>query len=97
MSFGKLRRHDRFITAFEAEMKLDEERRPVVIGDISAGGAMVRTDLPPSVGSRIWLRAVGLNIPAQVRWVRDGLCGVQFEERIDPHAVVRDNAPDYQG
>lgn len=97
MSFGRLRRYDRFVTAFEAEMIVGSERHAVVVGDISVGGALVRTVNPPLVGSEIWLRAVGLNMPAEVRWVRDGLCGVQFGEQVDPHAIVRDNAPDYQG
>lgn len=95
-NFGKLRRHDRFVTAFEAEMILGAEQHSVVVGDISACGALVRTTRPPLVGSEIWLRAAGLNLPAQVRWVRDGLCGVQFGEQVDPHAIVRDNSPDYQ-
>lgn len=91
--FLDMRNTIRFATSFEAELIEGADRRRVVVGDISAGGAMLRDTHPPKAGSEIGLRAAGLNITAIVKWQRQGLCGLQFADKVDPLAVVRDNLP----
>jgi hypothetical protein len=54
--------------------------------DISLGGAFVEAAQPPPVGSRLLLVLSSptawdpIEVPGEVRWVREGGFGVRFEE-----------------
>ncbi|QNG43483.1 PilZ domain-containing protein [Sphingobium yanoikuyae] len=88
-----LRRHTRFATAFEAKLLDGDKCTDVVIGDISAGGALIQGAGLRSIGAKVRLRAAGLDIEARVIWNHDGLCGICFAHALDPLAIVRDNMP----
>ncbi|CAM8672661.1 PilZ domain-containing protein [Sphingobium sp.] len=85
------RQHPRFVTAFEAELVEGDEVRIVIVGDISAGGCLLEEGRGFNVGSRVQLRAKGLDIASRVSWVRDDLCGVRFMQMVDPLKVIQDN------
>jgi hypothetical protein len=90
-----MRKHVRFATSFEAEMIDQGESHPVIVGDISVGGALLRAETLPIVGRHIWIKAIGLNASAQVRWMQHGVCGIRFSEPLEPLQVLRDNWRDY--
>ena len=56
---------------------------PVVIRDISTGGAMITTPVSPPLGTYVTLRRGAVCVVAQVAWAEDGKVGLQFRERID--------------
>jgi hypothetical protein len=87
------RRHPRFATEFDAELVKGEQRWPIVVGDISAGGAMLHDNRGLAVGDWIMLHARRFAAEARVMWVQDGVCGVRFPEAVDPAEVIADNAP----
>ena len=61
---------------------------PVVIRDISAGGAMIASPVAPPVGSYVTLRRGAVCVVAQVAWAQDGKLGLQFRERIDEASLL---------
>ncbi|BBF71638.1 MULTISPECIES: PilZ domain-containing protein [Sphingomonadaceae] len=85
------RQHPRFVTAFEAELLEGDEARMVIVGDISAGGCLLEEGRGLKVGSRVQLRAKGLDMASRISWVRDDLCGVRFTQMVDPLQVIQDN------
>lgn len=88
------RRDARFATSFKAELITDTGSRFAIVGDISAGGAMLEAgdDLWP--GRRISLKAKQLDVKGEIRWRTEGLCGVAFSMPVDPFAVIDANAGD---
>lgn len=86
------RRHPRFITSFKGKLSAEGESRTVIIGDLSSGGAMIEDhpDLWP--GRKVELRAKKLHVHGQVRWKKDGICGLSFEKSIDPLLVIEANS-----
>lgn len=63
----------------------------MIIGDISSGGALVKGDTPLALGSKIRLRAAGLDMVARVMGVHDGQCGISIAHPVNALAIVRDN------
>jgi hypothetical protein len=88
------RRDARFATSFRATLTLDTGSRVVVVGDISAGGAMLeaQNDLWP--GCKLSLKAKNLDVTGEIRWRNDRLCGVAFSMPVDPFAVIAANIGD---
>ncbi|MDO7833529.1 PilZ domain-containing protein [Sphingobium sp. HBC34] len=94
VAYFERRRHPRFVTAFEAELiEGAAGHRTVIVGDISSGGCLLEHPSGFSTGSRVRLRARGLDMEARVMWVRRDLCGLRFAKIVDPLMVMHDNAP----
>lgn len=91
------RRDARFAASFRATLTLDTGSRVVVVGDISAGGAMLeaQNDLWP--GCKLSLKARNLDVNGEIRWRNDRLCGVAFSKPVDPFAVIAANGGDVKG
>jgi len=87
------RQHTRFVTAFEANLVDGDIERQVIVGDISAGGALIEGNQGLSTGKKIRLQANGLDVEACVMWMRDDVCGVRLGQLIDPLEVVENNSP----
>lgn len=90
------RRHPRFATEFVADLVQKGLRRRVMVGDISAGGAMLGDEGGLAVGEWIRLEARDFSVEARVTWVQNGVCGVRFPDAVDPAEVVAANAPSPQ-
>jgi len=88
----ELRRDVRFVTAFKATLRADGEPRGVVIGDISAGGALIRGKILPAAGVKIQLVARAFFVGGRVMWRGEGLAGVCFDRSVSPLHVVRENS-----
>ena len=90
------RRHPRFATEFSAELVKGEQRWPILVGDISAGGALLNDNRGLAVGDWIVLRARRFEAEARVMWLLNGVCGIRFPEAVDPAEVIANNvsAPD---
>ncbi len=89
---GERRQHTRFVTAFEAELHDGEESRTVIVGDLSAGGALIEGNHGLHVGQKVRLTANDLDVEASIMWMRDDLCGARLSQMIDPLEVVRVNS-----
>lgn len=87
----ELRRNTRFATAFKATLQVDGTLTSVIIGDISADGALIRSKLLPAIGARVRLVAKSLFVRGRIMWRREGLAGVSFDNSVDPLHVVREN------
>ncbi|SEJ96110.1 PilZ domain-containing protein [Sphingobium sp. AP50] len=86
------RRDARFATSFKATLVLDSGSRSVVVGDISAGGAMLQADMDLWPGRQLSLKAIDLDVNGEIRWRNDRLCGVAFSVPVDPFAIIAANA-----
>jgi hypothetical protein len=85
------RHHPRFVTSFWAELITEADRKAVVVGDISAGGAMLEESRKHWPGRPIRLVAKSLDVRAVIKWQKGELCGIAFAERVDPLAVIEAN------
>lgn len=57
------------------------------LADLSPGGAKLKGETLPVRGVTALLRAGGLEVLCRVVWVRDGYCGVRFEEIVAPKVL----------
>jgi len=84
-----LRKHPRIPTKLRAVLYCRETFHPVVIRDISSGGAGL--DSCPSLieNDHVTLGLLsGRRIEARVRWWLGGVCGVQFQEQLRADDVL---------
>lgn len=88
------RRDARFATSFKAELVTDTGSKIAIVGDISAGGAMIEADDDLWPGRRISLKAKHLDVKGEIRWRTQGLCGVAFSTPVDPFAIIAANSGD---
>lgn len=77
------RRHVRIDTSISAALHFDEENAPVVIGNISPAGAMLKTPTLPSEGDLVHIVRGGLCTEGKVIWCSVDRCGVEFSREID--------------
>jgi len=92
-----LRRDVRFATEFNATLRADGLPRGVIVGDISAHGALIKGRFLPMVGAKIQLIARSLIIGGRVMWRNDGLAGVSFERTVNPLQIERENSDYFDG
>lgn len=80
-----LRRANRDLVDMISHVTVDGRTHGVRIINISALGAMCRSDADLPVGGRValWLPVV-TDIAAEIRWASDGRMGMEFFEPIDP-------------
>jgi hypothetical protein len=58
------------------------------LADISRSGAKLSGDALPPKGTTALLRAGKMEVLCRVMWVKDGHCGIRFEEVVSP-AVLK--------
>jgi hypothetical protein len=72
----------RWPCAYEADVTVRTQRSRATIVNITVAGASL-IDVPRvELGDRIEITFLGRSVPAEVRWVRKGRCGVRFEARL---------------
>lgn len=76
------RREDRHINVVDqAVMKFQRRSYDVSVLNVSGRGAMIESDLQPTIGARVTLRFEECNeTQCVVRWVRQGRIGVEFDK-----------------
>ena len=57
------------------------------LADISQTGAKLRGAPLPPKGATALLRVEGLEVMCRVVWVKDGHCGIRFDEHVPPAAL----------
>lgn len=73
-----------------AELIASLQIMPVTVVDISQQGAKLKTEQHFSIDQRVKLRADGLReTEAKIRWRRDGMCGLIFEETFQFGELAR--------
>jgi len=82
-------REERQSCCFSARVKQGLRWLDAQIANHSSRGLMLRMPMPPSAGSFIEIRRGDKVMIGQVRWSRDGQCGVQLRDRITM-ATLRD-------
>ncbi|MDZ7893673.1 MAG: PilZ domain-containing protein [Sphingobium sp.] len=82
-------REERQSCCFSARVKQGLRWLDAQIANHSSRGLMLRMPMPPSAGSFIEIRRGDKVMIGQVRWSRDGQCGVQLRDRITT-ATLRD-------
>lgn len=66
-----------------------------MVRNISDGGMMLTTSVPVTMGENITvILAERLTLSGHVIWVRDGQCGISFDDEIDGESVLRQLAED---
>jgi PilZ domain len=66
-----------------------------MVRNISDGGMMLTTSVPVAMGENITvILAERLALNGHVIWVRDGQCGIAFDDEIDGEAILRQLAED---
>lgn len=86
---GDARRHARTRVALSATLHQQAETAEVTVADLSPGGAMIRTGVPPTPGVAVLLVRGSLWTGATVVWSSANRCGLKFGEEIDVGAWVR--------
>jgi hypothetical protein len=76
------RREDRHIDVIgRAAIRYERETHDVPVLNVSAHGAMIRSDLEPQIGARVDIQFEECNwTQCHVRWVRGGRVGLEFEK-----------------
>ena len=80
---GDSRRHARSSVALSAVLHDGAAETHVTIGNLSRGGAMIKTALLPRLGSSVLLLRGDLGAKAKVVWAIADRCGLQFSEEIE--------------
>ena len=76
------RSHPRANLAITGELRHNSECAPVVIGNLSRGGAMLKTSVLVTPGAIVHLVRGGLWSEATVIWCSGNRCGLAFSEEI---------------
>ena len=87
------RRHPRFATEFAADLVKGGQSWRIIVGDVSAGGALLHDNSGLAVGDWIILKARRFEAEARVMWLQNCVCGIRFPEAVDPAEVIANNAP----
>lgn len=62
----------------------DDNRHVVAVVNLSASGVMIRYQGPLGEGDQVYLQLLDHGtVSGQVRWIRDGLIGVEFDSPIE--------------
>lgn len=85
------RTSQRFPTHFGGQLVDQESLVPVIVANISSDGAKVRCMTGLRLGSRVTLKARGLEMPATVMWKSVSAYGLRFARPVKPLEIVRQN------
>jgi hypothetical protein len=72
-----------------ATLELAGQSQPVVLRNLSGGGALVEGKWLPAQGSNVLFVRNDLRVPARVAWVEGRYAGVAFECPLDRAEVLR--------
>lgn len=86
---GGRRRAERATIRLAAAMHTVGASRTVSIIDVSRTGARLKTQLGLAPGQEIWLKISPVDIFGRIRWSKDGICGVLFDEPLKDDDVTR--------
>jgi hypothetical protein len=96
---GERRRMPRVEVCCSATLEFGSRTQLVMISDIAQGGVKIQASPVPEPESRVVVTPDGLrSIAAQVRWARDGVAGLAFEQELQwqelmPWLKVRSQLP----
>ena len=88
------RRAMRYPTRFPGVIEIGLRKLPVTVHDISQVGVMVEGKELPEPGRTVTFVAVGVSAQSKVVWKREGACGLEFLQPVDPLDAVRKNVPE---
>lgn len=83
------RRSNRSNVLLAASVEASGEVTDVKLRNLSAYGALVVGDSLPEPGSEVLFRRKELSVSGRVAWVRDGHCGIAFDQELQPQDVLR--------
>jgi hypothetical protein len=72
-----------------ATLELGGQCQPVILRNLSAGGALIEGKWLPAEGSNVLFVRNDLRVPARVAWVEGRYAGVAFECPLDRAEVLR--------
>jgi hypothetical protein len=72
-----------------ATLELAGQAQPVILRNLSAGGALIEGKWLPAEGSSVLFVRNDLRVPARVAWVEGRYAGVAFECALDRAEVLR--------
>ena len=76
------RREPRFAVRLSAFLRTEASAVPVMVFDLSRGGALAEGRRPPAPGTRVTLIRDRLEVEARVAWQRGNRFGLAFETPI---------------
>ena len=76
-----------------AKVISDDGERLIRVRNVSAGGLMGEIADPPEVGSHVSLELSSQKIPSSVIWIREGLIGLKFDNRVDRGDLLAGRKP----
>jgi hypothetical protein len=87
MAFGKStgggRRSAKRVTAAQPALLITmADRHRALLFDISQGGAKLRAEKTPPVGTELFLQVGQLDVYARVAWKRGDICGLKFDREL---------------
>ncbi len=85
--FSNRRRSERASVLLPASVVTMSAYQYFELINLSATGAKLRGSATPAVGRAALFRLDRLQILCKVVWVKDGLCGVHFDEIIPPRVL----------
>lgn len=83
------RRSRRSPVMLSASLELAGESQPVILRNLSEGGALVEAKRLPPEGSSIFFTRKELRVQARVAWVEGCYAGIAFESPLDRSEVLR--------
>jgi hypothetical protein len=86
---GQNRRSNRSQVILSAKLEMAGESQPVILRNLSAGGALVEGKWLPAAGSNILFVRDNLRVPARVAWVESRFAGLAFECALDKAELLR--------
>ena len=88
-SITKNRRSRRSNVLLSAAIELSGVSVPVKLRNLSTEGALIEADKLPVEGSCVMFRKAELSLPGRIAWVEGKRAGLEFEQKLDPDAVLR--------
>lgn len=70
-----------------ARVRLDDGWDKMIVRNVSKNGLMLKAERLPERGAFIEIKHGDVSIVGQVRWSRDGACGVQLRETLDLRTI----------
>lgn len=83
------RRSPRSPVMLSAALELAEASHPVVLRNLSSGGALVEGDTPPGEGMRVHFVRNSLRVAGHIVWVEGRCAGIAFGRRLERAEVLR--------
>lgn len=82
------RRSQRSNVLMAASVEFAGSTLAVKMRNLSEDGALIEAEAMPVEGSAVVFRRGELVVPGRVVWVRGNRCGIAFDEKLSPEAVL---------